>query len=942
VRPLRLSIEGLTVFRSPQEIDFGDLDLFVITGPTGAGKTSILDAITLALYGDVCRVKSGELRELISHGATHVKVALDFRVDGTTYRVARRLKKVGQGHDVRFVRLDGDSETPVTDESRIKAVNGSIERVLGLDFSSFTKAVLLPQGAFQEFLKGDANARRQILIRLLDLDRYLRVGAKARDKAKLLEAQTRAQQDVLESEYGDATADALKAAKGEEKNAKAAYEELRAVEEKTRDLIAAAADAQTVASHAAGAVRTFGELENEVAEYVAQATPLAEMLEQRKAHVAASNVGILDAKKQLGSAGTTLERLVSKLGDEAAIATLQSASQTRQSEMETLARMEAEIGSAGEALAEAEITQKGAGKAAKEAGISLQRVQRECEGAKAQLEHALASEEVQKTHAALESATKARDAAVVELDGAREHLAHLEASDLAVTLRQGLKRGDLCPVCESTITTLPKTPRAASSVLKNAKDALAKAEQNRVGAEQAFSNAETLHGAAGARLQQSAADLPAKAELLPVPKAEQLLRKQEQALTVAEEAKAGADATLSESTITLETQKTHLKGLEKQAADATARLEPAETVLRSAFARKLPDDLDNQLVARLQQVKDAREEHTTAARRVAEAERAGAEAAAAQRQTEDELAGVAGQFAQTRTRAEVCVEALERAANVSLSAVPPVKGTLVTQLSETADALRAYAGAAQETEAEANKAHGKSMRDLTKLLTPLELPLPDSTEDLARVMQEAVQEAHTNAAAAKKAADLLKDRLKRRKELEAEIADSSIRCARYKALGQELHRDNFIAFVLAESMERLAALASVELLRISDDRYSLVAESDGFDVTDHQNADERRSVATLSGGETFLASLALALALAGSVRDIGGSAAAARLDAIFIDEGFGALDPETLEVVLDALERLREGERMVGVISHVGELAQRIPQGLTVTKNGSISTISVR
>lgn len=160
------------------------------------------------------------------------------------------------------------------------------------------------------------------------------------------------------------------------------------------------------------------------------------------------------------------------------------------------------------------------------------------------------------------------------------------------------------------------------------------------------------------------------------------------------------------------------------------------------------------------------------------------------------------------------------------------------------------------------------------------LPLADSTPDLARGLQGAVREAHTNAAAAKNAAGLLKERLARRKQLEREIGDSSLLCSRYKTLGQELHRDNFIAFVLAESMERLAALASVELLRISGDRYSLVAESDGFDVIDHQNADERRSVATLSGGETFLASLALALALAGSVRDLGGSTAAARLDAI--------------------------------------------------------------
>ena len=101
-------------------------------------------------------------------------------------------------------------------------------------------------------------------------------------------------------------------------------------------------------------------------------------------------------------------------------------------------------------------------------------------------------------------------------------------------------------------------------------------------------------------------------------------------------------------------------------------------------------------------------------------------------------------------------------------------------------------------------------------------------------------------------------------------------------------------------------------------------------------------MATLSGGETFLASLALALALAGSVRDLAGTAAASRLDAIFIDEGFGALDPETLDVVVDALERLREGDRMVGVITHVPTLAERIPSGLLVEKNGSSSLIRAR
>jgi exonuclease SbcC len=423
---------------------------------------------------------------------------------------------------------------------------------------------------------------------------------------------------------------------------------------------------------------------------------------------------------------------------------------------------------------------------------------------------------------------------------------------------------------------------------------------------------------------------------------EKLLAKNEKALTLARDVRATADKELADSMVALETQKATLNGLEKQIAAARARLAPAEAALRSAFPKKLPEDLEDQLAVHLQQVKGAREAHSTAASSLAEAERAAADAAAAQRETENELAGVANQLAQTRTRAEVCIQALEEAASVAFSPPPAVKGDLVTQLTQTAEVLQAYARAACEALAEANNAHDKSLRELTELLAPVGLPPSDTTDDLARHLQGAVQEAHTNAAAAKATADLLKERLERKNQLEAEIGESSVRCARYKVLGQELHRDNFIAFVLAESMERLAALASIELLRISDDRYSLIAESDGFDVIDHQNADERRSVATLSGGETFLASLALALALAGSVRDLGGSAAAARLEAMFIDEGFGALDLETLDVVLDALERLREGERMVGVISHVGELAQRIPQGLVVSRNGAASTVAMR
>lgn len=137
-------------------------------------------------------------------------------------------------------------------------------------------------------------------------------------------------------------------------------------------------------------------------------------------------------------------------------------------------------------------------------------------------------------------------------------------------------------------------------------------------------------------------------------------------------------------------------------------------------------------------------------------------------------------------------------------------------------------------------------------------------------------------------------------------------------------------------------LASAELLNISDQRYSLKADDDSFQVVDHFNADEARSVATLSGGETFLASLSLAMALAGSITDLAGETVGARLEAMFIDEGFGMLDADTLETVIHALERLRDSERMVGVITHVAQLAERIPDGLEVKRSGAASLVRQR
>ncbi|HEU5322924.1 MAG TPA: SbcC/MukB-like Walker B domain-containing protein, partial [Methylomirabilota bacterium] len=178
--------------------------------------------------------------------------------------------------------------------------------------------------------------------------------------------------------------------------------------------------------------------------------------------------------------------------------------------------------------------------------------------------------------------------------------------------------------------------------------------------------------------------------------------------------------------------------------------------------------------------------------------------------------------------------------------------------------------------------------------------------------------------------------------LEQDIAKAAEWTAKKKALeaeaalalqlAQHLQANQFIAYVQEEALRVLAADGSQHLLALSQGRYSLGCCDQDFHVVDHWNADRERSVKTLSGGETFLASLALALALAERLADLAAEGHAGdRLESLFLDEGFGTLDPETLDLVVQAIETLHGGHRLVGVVTHISELAERLPARVVVS-----------
>jgi DNA repair protein SbcC/Rad50 len=160
-----------------------------------------------------------------------------------------------------------------------------------------------------------------------------------------------------------------------------------------------------------------------------------------------------------------------------------------------------------------------------------------------------------------------------------------------------------------------------------------------------------------------------------------------------------------------------------------------------------------------------------------------------------------------------------------------------------------------------------------------------------------------------------------------------------RLLGDLLRADHFQRWLVSAAVSDLVVEASATLAALSGGQFEFAHHDGEFYVIDHADADARRSVRTLSGGETFQASLALALALSSQISALAATGAA-RLDSIFLDEGFGTLDPETLDTVASTLEALAQGQRMVGVVTHVQALAERVPVRFRVARNAQTSTIT--
>ena len=181
MRPLRLEMKGFGAFREKTVVDFNDVELAAFVGPTGSGKSTIIDGITFALFGAVCRYDDRRaVAPAINQMVNEAQVLLEFEVDSKRYTAVRVVRRTNNGATTKEARLEHDSEVLAGKASEMEP---ALEQILGLDFDRFTKTVVLPQGRFAAFLHDKPADRQELLRQLLDLGIYGRMGGQARQRA---------------------------------------------------------------------------------------------------------------------------------------------------------------------------------------------------------------------------------------------------------------------------------------------------------------------------------------------------------------------------------------------------------------------------------------------------------------------------------------------------------------------------------------------------------------------------------------------------------------------------------------------------------------------------------------------------------------------------------------------------------------------------------------
>ena len=990
MRPHRLRVTAFGAFGGTVEVSFDDLacgGLFLLHGDTGAGKTTLLDAVGFALYGRVPgeRGKARRLRSDHAAPATPTEVQLEATLGGRRMRITRkpeqeRAKLRGAGTTteqakVLLEELTGGCWHAVS--TRVGEADAEIADLMGMSADQFFQVVLLPQGEFARFLHADAGDRAKLLQRLFGTDRFHAVEEwLARHRKATADEMREAEAGISGLLARIAQAAGVPAADTELPDDRARWAEGLA-----RDAAAQAAAGQVqVTACRRDLDRALGR-QGEVARLADRQRRRADALRMSE-QLAAAQDGLAGRRAELAAA-TRAADVAHALADAGRTGT--ELARARAAEEQARREAGAADGTTAAALRPAgqeHVTQLGRLEA-------LRSVSRQA------ADEDRAAETASSVAAAL--AVQIGMAAAELADGQRQRSELVRDRDQAADAAQRL------PAVQAEADRYVRAADDASGLAVGWADR-SRQEQAYFAAKMEylkfFEEASQLRRQRidGMRAELAATltdgapcpvcgslDHPELCEL----RGERVTREQEEA----------ADAQAAQASERAETIGARLGAADVRVSDLSARLQVAGFAVATDLAVLRADATRLEAAARDRQAEAARLARCAAGhgelqaaldaldRAIAETGKRLAERCE-QRESGLRQAAAAGQRAGRHRESlqaqlggqpdlDTALDAARQAADALIAAADAAAraegdarraGDLAVRAASEAgfaslDAVRAaQRDAAWRTAADrAIREHEASSLAVAELLADPDLDVPlDPPADLAgaRAVVEAASQAHDDAVAAydraQHKAEQLSDlapkltaRLEDLRPLATRAAEARRLADLAAGLGANALRMTLSSFVLAARLEEVAAAASERLLKMTSGRYSLVHTDarrgagrsglgllacDGWTGVD-------RDTSTLSGGETFLASLALALGLADVVT---AEAGGARIEALFVDEGFGSLDEDTLEEVMTVLDGLREGGRMVGIVSHVAELRQRIPAQVRVHKGQGGSRVTLR
>ncbi|WP_029150561.1 AAA family ATPase [Microbacterium indicum] len=969
---------GFGPFRARQTIDldrYAADGLFLITGRTGTGKSSILDAVCFALYGKTPRSEDGERRLRSDHAelGEPTEVALEFSIDAVRWRIVRspeyeRPKQRGEGTTTEAARVEMSEwvdDAWVGRAARAVDVGTLVDEVVGLSAQQFLQVILLAQGRFAHFLLAKNDERQRLLRTLFGTRRFEDYEGALDARRRDAEARVGSRRQALEAALEQAAGDVERALGGPAGEADEPIERLGAAVDAARSAHEAAlareADARSAretAERARDAVRAMRDHQVRrdaaravVAELDASADResglRAELEAARRAEAVrgpadAARVAV-DAESEAAGAESrardawSASRSDDDPADAAPPAELDAyvaEAQRRTGAWEELRDRETRLAARDDALSS--LRDELAGLEGRAARVAEQRaaLPERIDQARQALAQAAARaahrERVEEHIAALDqqfralqdaarrsAAYAAASASAAEAVSARrsaeEAVDHLHARRLlgiAGELAASLEPGAACAVCGSLEHPAPAAP-SDDAVTPEAID---DAEARRAAAAAAADAASTARQAAEVALREAEARAGGRTEV-----------EVEGDLIAARDELADAQSAAAEKAA-LERQLGEHERAQRRLADEA----DAVTAERAALAARIAAD-EQQLAADRRAVDAARGPFGSVAERIGSTRRLASRAAAlaeAVREYERAAATAAGARADLADALGAAGFGDDVAARDALRG-DDARGRIERELSERG---------ARRLAAEAELAG-----------LPPELPADpvDTAPAEAAVAgaRAAVDAAVEDRTASGRAADALAEAWTRAETVRAEIAEAAGRAQLVTRLADTVagrppnaQRMNLETFVLAAELEEIVEAANVRLAEVSDGRYTLrhtdalarrgAASGLGIEVVDAFTG-RARPPHSLSGGETFLASLALALGLAEVVT---GRAGGVRLDTLFVDEGFGSLDADTLESAMRTLDALRQGGRTVGVISHVEAMREQIPAQLRVRR----------